>query len=214
MGKTAGKPFAESHKMNNITVIFDLGNVMVYFDYGRLVHKLAHAYDLKESFIYQQKAQLENILKGFENGEISPEIFTHKVSSALNRKLEVAEFKKIWSEIFTENVEVTEIVRELKGKARLLAMSNTDTWHFEYLEENFNFLDLFDDVILSFRLGYGKPDKRIFERAIELSQGSTEILYFDDIPEYVVEAKKLGIKAYQFTDGNQLRRILRDVGLL
>ena len=90
--------------MNNITVIFDLGNVMVYFDYGHLVHKLAHNCDLDESFIYQQKAQLENILKGFENGEISPEIFTHKVSSALNRKLEIAEFKKIWSDIFTENV--------------------------------------------------------------------------------------------------------------
>lgn len=200
--------------MNNATVIFDLGNVMVYFDHDHFAHNLAHTYDLDESYIYQKKAQLESISKEFDNAEISPEIFTKKVSSALNKKFEIAEFRKIWNEIFSENVEVTKILRELKGKVRLLAMSNTNTWHFDYLEEKFDFLDLFDDHILSFRLGYSKPDKRIFERAIELSQESTQILYFDDIPEYVIEAKKLGISAHQYTDGDQLRRILRNARLI
>ena len=200
--------------MNNTTVIFDLGNVIVLFDHELFALNLSHTYDLDKSFIYQQKAQLESISKKFDNAEISPEIFTRKVSLALNRKLEIAEFKKIWNEIFTENAEVTGIVREIKGKTRLLAMSNTNTWHFDYIKEKFDLLDLFDDLILSFRLGYGKPDRRIFERAIELSQESNQILYFDDIPEYVVEAKKLGISAHQYTDENQLRQILRNVGLI
>ena len=30
----------------------------------------------------------------------------------------------------------------------------------DYIKENFDFLDLFDDLILSFRLGYAKPDKK------------------------------------------------------
>jgi FMN phosphatase YigB (HAD superfamily) len=63
-------------------------------------------------------------------------------------------------------------------------------------------------------LGYGKPDKRIFEVAIELSDGSKQILYFDDMPEYVVEAKKFGISAHQYTGVNPLREILKNSELL
>ena len=200
--------------MNDKSVIFDLGNVLVFVNEFMLSRRILQVYDLNESFLYQKRDSLEAVAKEFDEGKISPEKFTERFARVLNVDIDVSQFKEMWSDMLTENVPAMNIVKELKGKARLLILSNINLWHFEYIRMNFDVLNHFDDLILSFELGYGKPDRRIFERAIECSRGSKQILYFDNIPEFVDEASKLGIHAYQYTGEDFLYRALINEGVL
>jgi FMN phosphatase YigB (HAD superfamily) len=194
-------------------VIFDLGNVILFFDHHIVSRRLAEQHGLEEDFVYQ-KIFLDGLPKDFDLGRVSPEGFTGQCSAALNVKLEPVKFRAAWSEIFTENVPVIEMARQVKKKCKLLLLSNTNIWHFEYIRDNFQVLDPFDDFVLSFEAGYSKPDRRIFERAIEACGDSELIVYFDDIAEYANAARQYGISGYQYLEEKDMRQILRDMGLL
>jgi FMN phosphatase YigB (HAD superfamily) len=194
-------------------VIFDLGNVILFFDHHIVSRRLAKQHGLEKEFVYR-KIFLDGLSKDFDLGKVSPERFTEQCSAALKVNLDLLKFREAWSEIFTENVPVIEMAREVKKKSKLLLLSNTNIWHFEYIRDNFQVLDLFDDFVLSFEIGYSKPHRRIFERAIGASGDSELIVYFDDIAEYANAARQYGISGHQYLEEKDMRQILRDMGLL
>lgn len=63
---------------------------------------------------------------------------------------------------------------------------------------------LFDEAVLSFAVGYSKPDKRIYEIALErLGVKGDECIFIDDIAEYCEAAAALGMKAIHFLSTEQ-----------
>lgn len=196
------------------TVIFDLGNVVLYFDHGIICHKLSTQYGIDEEFVYQKIFQ-DGIEKEFDEGKLTPQEFTLQCSKSLSITLNITEFKKIWSDIFRENEEVIEIIKELKRNSLVFLLSNTNQWHFEHIKSHFSIIDLFDELILSFNVGYTKPHKMIFRRAVELSQGLFPVVYIDDIENHVEAAKQVGIQeVIHYTDTQKLREQLIELKLL
>ena len=84
--------------MKDTTVIFDLGNVIVLYDENIIAHRFAEAYSLDKAFLYQTKPLLEQIVKQFDEGKISPETLTRDFSSVLNVPLDIEQFRTIWCE--------------------------------------------------------------------------------------------------------------------
>jgi HAD superfamily hydrolase (TIGR01549 family) len=195
------------------TVIFDLGNVVLFFDHGIICRKLASLYNLSEQFIFQ-KIFKEGIERKYDDGRLSPEHFTRECSEALGIQLEFLQFKAIWSGIFRENTPVIDIIKLIKKRARVFLLSNTNVWHVEYIRRHFHILELFDELIFSFEVGYIKPDKRIFERAIDLCKGSKQIIYIDDTDEHVRAAKDVGLCGIKYSEPDMLRGTLSSKGLL
>jgi putative hydrolase of the HAD superfamily len=73
---------------------------------------------------------------------------------------------------------------------------------------------LFDDVVLSFEVGYRKPDRAIFEVAIARSGvRPAECLFVDDLEKNCAGAVATGLQALHFTDTTaaiaELDRLLR-----
>jgi len=201
------------NKMHSYTIIFDLGNVILYVDQYLICHKLAQTYHCNEEYVLKKIFQ-SGLERQFDEGKLSPILFTEMCSKALGIKLNLKEFKKIWSSnILFENIPVIELIKNLKKKYKIFVLSNTNKWHIEYVRYNFNILDLFDELILSYKVGYTKPDKRIFEHAIKLSN-SSNILYIDDIKEYVEAAKKVGLKAIQYINFKKLCKDLKILGII
>lgn len=94
---------------------------------------------------------------------------------------------------FVVNEGVVETLEKLKDKYRLSILSNAlpSRRHHELLAENL--ISYFDPIIISFEIGVHKPDKKIFEYAIEQSPfEASEIAFVDDKLENLQVAKDVG----------------------
>jgi glucose-1-phosphatase len=185
-------------------IIFDLGKVIVDFDHRAICKCLAGYCRVTPNEIYKQLfgSKLE---ARFDEGRITPEQFYNEVTGTIRCNLDIVSLKKIWNNIFTINAGISALLRSLKKKYRLLCLSNTNIWHFEYCRETFPVLRQFDDFILSYAVGARKPRSRIYREALKAAGTlPRHCLYIDDIAEYVQKAQALGMHGIQFISVEQL----------
>jgi len=198
---------------------FDLGNVILPFNHYQIAEKLARFSEKKESsdppriFSYLFDRQ-KGAINDYEIGKMTSIEFFNQVKERFKLILTFDAFVPIWNEIFTENCDVSGLIRSLKGKKRLGLLSNTNSLHFEYALSTFPVLRLFDKWILSHEVGFKKPAAEIFLKAMEwASVPPTKILFIDDIKEHVEVAASLGMQAIHFTSAQQLVRELTRLGI-
>lgn len=186
-------------------IVFDLGNVLLPFDYTVAIKKLNQIKpNLGNRFIdfYNSNYQLH---RDFEKGVISETSFLDIMLDAVDHKINAETFCKTFSDIFTANEKIISLLPVLKKDYRLFLLSNTNSIHQEYGWKQYEFLKYFDKMILSHEVKSLKPEEKIYkevERASGLS--SSKHFYIDDIQEYVAAAKKIGWDAVQFVDYEKL----------
>ncbi len=197
-------------------VLLDIGGVLLDFDHMKSCRQLAPVCGLAPEEVYKQLFA-SGLETDFDLG-MDSSLFYAEVLARLNispDKLPFEHFSTVWGAIFAEKPEVTEIVQGLQGSTRLFVLSNTNTIHYSYIEENFAFFQKsFEAQFLSFRLGLRKPDPAIFSSVIDTTGlAPASILYFDDMEEHVEAAKELGIDARLFTSVNIMKAELKSAGL-
>ncbi|CAN5272120.1 HAD family phosphatase [soil metagenome] len=108
-----------------------------------------------------------------------------------------------------------EVLRDLHvAGVPLLALTNWSHEFFPHALKRFDFLELFDDVVVSGIEGMAKPDLRVFDRLRARAGRPLESLVFvDDRPENVEAARRAGLDGIVFETANRLRIELRDRGL-
>jgi FMN phosphatase YigB (HAD superfamily) len=195
-------------------IFFDLGNVILPFNHFQIAEKLLPSVQKKDfqdprkifSYIFDLK---EGAVNPFDAGKLSPEEFFQSLKESLQLSISFEEFTPIWNEIFVENPEVSEIIRSLKGKWRLGLLSNTDPLHFNYIVSTFPIVSILEKWILSYEVGFKKPDLRIFQKAIEWASVPPEsILFIDDTKAHVEATISLGMQRIHFVSADQLRKEL------
>jgi FMN phosphatase YigB (HAD superfamily) len=196
-------------------ILFDLGNVILPFNNYQIAEKLSRFsqkrefQDPKRIFSYFFDPQ-EGAINRFDAGKISPPQFFQSMKRHLGLSISFDEFIPIWTDIFAENQQVSEIILSLKGRWRLGLLSNTDPLHFSYILSTFPIISTFEKFILSYEVGFKKPDVRIFQKAIDwASVNPGKILFIDDTQGYVAAAISLGMQGIHFTSASQLREELR-----
>ena len=190
-------------------IIFDLGKVIVDFNHRVICKRLAGQCSVTPDEIYTQlfESKLE---ARFDEGRITPEQFHKEVIRSIGVNVNINTLKNIWNHIFTINAGISALLRSLKKEYRLLCLSNTNVWHFEYCRETFPALRQFDAFILSYRVGARKPRSRIFSEALKAAGTlPRHCLYIDDIVEYVQKAQALGMRGIHFTSVEQLKHALK-----
>lgn len=194
-------------------IIFDLGDVIVKVDRAEQFRKFS-AKSGKDAFSIRQ--YLDGRIKGeFGRGEISPREFYQRVSCDMGLKMSFEEFKKEWCGIFKLNTNAAQLIEKLKGKFKLILLSNTDALHFPYIRNKFKVINAFDELVLSYEIGCMKPNPLIFIEAIKKSKTLPfNIAYFDDIAEFIYVARLMGIKAFQYIDDDKLKQDLKKVNVL
>lgn len=180
-------------------LVFDLGNVLLPFDYTGMIKQFNNLYNgLGDRFAEQYKNNYE-YHREFERGKISRKEFVSTMLDRLEHKISGEDFCKMFSEIFTLNNDVIDLLPKLKKNYTLCLLSNTNEIHEEYGYRHYEFLKNFDKLFLSHEIGYVKPEKEIYA-AVENFTGKQpdEHLFIDDILEYVNGAKNCGWNAIQF----------------
>lgn len=180
-------------------VVFDLGQVLLRFDYKYFVEKVnRHKAEIGDHFLELYKNNYE-VHRDFEKGLISEKYFISRMLEYLDHTIDEETFCKYWSDIFSFNDDVIALLPELKKNYKLYLISNTNSIHKKYGYQNYEFLNLFDKLILSHEIKFIKPEKEIY-LAVQKVSGfpSEEHIFIDDILEYVNAAKSLGWDGIQF----------------
>ena len=198
-------------------IIFDLGNVLIGFDHRIGVKKILRHTSKSTQEIYD--LFFDSVFtREFEKGKISCREFFAKVRDMLELQIGYEEFLPIWNEIFFAKPEMERFVASLNSGRKLVLLSNVNQLHYEYLTNAFSSaFSLFspDKIIPSFRTGFMKPDRQIYELALSASGVSRdEAVYVDDRLDLIEAASGYGIRSIQFKDINQLKQEFLDLGII
>jgi putative hydrolase of the HAD superfamily len=196
-------------------ILFDLGNVIVPFDFKRAYARLGPLCSCPVNEI-SPRLRSTDLVRRFETGQIAAEPFVAELSALLGLKIGYNEFCDLWTSIFLEDTLVPEpLVAGLKRRHRLLVLSNTNPIHFSMLKERYPLLGHFDDFVLSYEAGGVKPEAEIYRKAIERAGCRPEECFFiDDIAINVDAARDNGMDAVQFLSATQLEEELKARGAL
>ena len=196
-------------------IVFDLGNVLIPFDYNILINKINNIESgLGNKFIDFYKSNY-SIHRKFEKGLVPEEEFIDKMLEVINYKIDAEVFCNIYADIFILNKEVASLLPILKKNYELYLLSNTDSIHQKFGWQQYNFLDHFNKLILSHEVGAVKPEEKIYRAVEEASEYlSREHIFIDDIEEYVEAAKGLGWDGIHFMDYTSLVKELKSRRIL
>lgn len=195
-------------------IIFDLGKVIIPFDFGRGYAAMAPLCGYPKAEIRARIGETD-LVQRFEMGLIEPEDFVRRLSEHLELRTGYAGFRDIWSSIFLPDTLIPESMLEgLKKRYRLVLLSNTNAIHFEMVREAYPLLRHFDAFVLSYQVRAMKPSPLIYGKAVQEAGCRPEECFFtDDIAAYVEAAKRFGIDAVQFESAEQLGRELKARGV-
>ncbi len=187
-------------------IIFDLGKVLIYFDFKRGYQALEGLCPYAAVEIPKRIATTD-LVDRFETGLVEPEQFFEELSRILGLNLQYDRFCQIWSSIFGQPLVPDNMLQGLAARYRLVLLSNTNAIHFAMVRQAYPLLRHFHELVLSYQVKAMKPDPRIFQEAVARAGcRPQECFYTDDIAAYVEGARKLGIDAVQFESAEQIQR--------
>jgi putative hydrolase of the HAD superfamily len=188
------------------TIIFDLGQVIVPFDFQRGYAAIA-AECVHPPEEIRRRLRETGLVLPFEEGKVAPGEFVRRVTEALDLQVSYERFCEMWSSIFLPETLIPEaMVASLHDRYRLLLLSNTNVIHF---------MRHFDHCVLSYEVGAMKPAPEIYREAVAKAGCSPgEIFFTDDIAMNVEAAREHGIDAVQFQSLPQLEDDMRSRGIV
>lgn len=195
-------------------IIFDLGRVLIHFDFKRGYRALEGLCPYPAAEI-PKRIGATDLVTRFETGLVEPADFFRQFSKLLDLPIEYPRFCEIWSCIFTDPLVPEAMLEGLAKRYRLLVLSNTNAIHFEMVREQYRpLLRHFHDLVLSYEVKAMKPDPRIFAIAVERAGcRPEECFYTDDIAAYTAAAREQGIDAVTFESADQIQRELAVRGI-
>ena len=181
--------------MNSI-VAFDLGKVLLDFDYSIAARKLAAHCPMSLPEIRTLIEQSQFVID-YETGRLSRQEFYRRVRQLTGFSGNLEEFGEFFADIFTEMPAMTALQAELRQRGfPTYIFSNTNDLAIEHVRRSFPFFANFDGYIFSYEVGTMKPDPLIYEALEKLSgRRGADIVYLDDRPENVAGGAARGWRA-------------------
>jgi putative hydrolase of the HAD superfamily len=191
--------------------IFDIGNVLLRFDFRLALQKLAQDHDPAAEAILDM---LEPVKLAYEGGQITRADFQTQVREILSYTGSDAEFISAWEDIFTENEPMTEVVRRLHGRYPLYLLSNTSDIHVDFIFRRYPVFGLFTDAVYSYKVRASKPERAIYETAVrQFGVNPAETLFIDDLLPNVEAARSVGLRAHHY-HSSEHERFLNELDAL
>jgi glucose-1-phosphatase len=195
------------------TVLFDLGNVVVYIDFGAFWRELGF---IRPEEMVLFKDGYTSLTLQYETGYISTDEYLNGLKKVFKNKFTVIQLEQAFSCIIRQPVEgITDLVKRVSIKCRTALVSNTNEIHYKYSLIKLEGLKYFQKHYLSYQLRVMKPARGFYD-AIIADQGilPSDMLFIDDIAENVEAAKSAGIQTIQFRSTKELEVEFIKTGIL
>lgn len=174
-------------------VIFDLGKVLLDFNYGRAAKAMApRSHTDEEKF--RRTLDQSPLLYRFETGELSAREMFSEVAKATGYGGTFDEFARAFGDIFTAIPEMIQLHANLRDAGiPTYIFSNTNELAVDYIRQTFPFFSTFSGHVYSHVARCMKPDPKIYEAVERLSgKRGAELLYVDDREENVIAGADRG----------------------
>jgi HAD superfamily hydrolase (TIGR01509 family) len=196
------------------TVVFDLGKVLVDFDYSIAARRIAArcGIPLDQIRVFLQSSPL---LVNYETGRVSTAQFFDEIRRITGFSGTQTEFGEFFADIFTEMPSMIELHAALRKRGvPAFIFSNTNDLAVSHIRRRFPFFSDFDGYILSYEHGVMKPDTGLYE-VVERETGrrAGEIVYIDDRPENVAAGAARGWRTVLQETPEKTRAALTAFGL-
>ena len=196
-------------------VVFDLGKVLVDFDYSIAARKVA-AHSARAVEHLRSFLESSPLLVQYETGRLTRGEFFAEICQATGFQGTLAEFGEFFADIFTAIPPMIELHAGLRRRGvPTYIFSNTNDLAVEHIRRNFPFFRNFDGYIFSYEVGAMKPDPKIYEALEKLTgRRGVEILYIDDRPENVAGGAARGWQTILHETPEETRAALGNFELL
>lgn len=196
------------------TIIFDLGNVLIHVDPQKSLPKLHKKLKIVPEKVIGDYLFHSSLLRDYEKGYMDDKDFMNGIRDQLQVRFSDRFFRKCWNGIFAPIQPVMDLIPVLGEQYQLIALSNSNKMHIDYCLKKFPVLSRFHDIILSYKVGFCKPEPEIFQIALEQSKiPADQILFIDDLYENVESATNLGMHAVQYVGYGELLQSLAKFGI-
>jgi 2-haloacid dehalogenase len=196
-------------------VVFDLGNVLITWDPYPAIAKAvgreqAARFLADGTFDFMAWNHQQDAGRSWDGGEDAA------VRSHPHWEEAIRAYRANFGDSLVAAIEDSvQILRELHAAGiPLYGLTNWSMELFPVARERFDFLALFEDIIVSGEEGVAKPDPEIFDILAErIGHTLVGCIFIDDSPANVEAAGEAGLDAILFTDTGHLRRDLLVRGL-
>jgi 2-haloacid dehalogenase len=195
-------------------VVFDLGGVLIDWDPRHLYRRLLPEHEIDE-FLREIGFTEWNHAQD-AGGPWADAVESLSARHPHRRELIAAYAQRHPETIAGAITGTVEILTALHRRGtRLLALTNWSAETFPHARDTFDFLQIFEGIVVSGEEGVAKPDPRLFQVLIERYALAPEATVFiDDSAVNVAAAAALGLEALHFQGPDMLRDDLTRLGLL
>ena len=195
-------------------IIFDLGKVLVDFDYSIAAKKIA-ARSAKAPEDLHAFLGSSPLLVDYESGRLTRATFYQAIRDAIGFRGDLTEFGGYFADIFSEMTGTIALHAELRRRGyKTYIFSNTNDLAIEHVGRNFPFFKHFDGYIYSYEVGAMKPQPEIYA-AMETMCGrrGADLVYLDDRAENIAAGAARGWRAILHESPEQSRAALVRLGI-
>jgi len=201
--------------MPSPAIIFDLGKVLVDFDYTIAARKIADRSTRTPADLHAFLGS-SPLLHEYESGRINRQQFYELVTQAIGFQGDLAEFGGYFAQIFTEMPGTIALHAELRRQHYpVYIFSNTNDLAIEHVRRDFPFFAHFDGYIFSYEVGAMKPQPEIYA-AMEAMTGrrGADLIYLDDRAENIAAGAARGWRAILHETPEKSRAAMVNYGIL
>lgn len=175
------------------TIFFDLGKVLVDFDFNIALQRVVEQSPLKLSDLENRVYSDYPLIDDYEHGRINTETFFKEMKGHFQFEGSIEELELIWCDVFVPLHNHIQYANLLAEYYPLAIISNTSDAHIRFLENRYDFFPLFQKRIYSHEVGIMKPAAAIYELALkEMKADKWESLFIDDREDNIQGAANLG----------------------
>jgi len=193
-------------------IFFDVGGVLMTDGWDHVSRKLAtEKFGLDWQEFETEHAKYADAL---DTGNLSVADYLDRVVFCKPCSFSKNEFFEFMKNESVPNQDSLRLVAELakEGKHFLGTLNNESTDLNLYRIEKFQLYKYFTVFLSSCFLGVKKPDKLIYERALQITHSKPEeTIFIDDREANLVPPRELGMTTIQFKSADQVRRDLQAI---
>ena len=196
-------------------MVFDLGRVLLDFDYGIAIRRFLPKVRLSIAQI-TDLINKSTLFAEFEMGTINAEEFFARVRALSGYTGTLDEFGTAFGDIFKPIEPMIALHAELRRRRiPTYILSNTNELAIRHVRAHYPFFHTFDGYVLSYEHGVMKPAPEIYEILETLAgRRGADLLFLDDFPENVEAAHRRGWRAVLHQTPEQSRAAIAASGLL
>lgn len=196
-------------------IIFDVGGIL-FQGAKTLATDIAH--DILGEMTDEGEKEYFSYRPLLQTGRKTTREFFAYLIKKYSLKESVDELYAQWLSVYKENailnLEIVELIRQLKKRYKVVGFSNTIDLHGEYNKKVGNY-SILDKIFLTYEMGFRKPDREAYEFVLKsLKAKPEECVFIDDREENIAAGEGLGIKSIKFDTNKQLINTLKELNIL